>query len=254
MNKENNSSSARYSQTGIVILITVLGTLAIVASMTPLYLGNIEGWTPDRPQFFVQYCGMFINSISLATVATTLVFQHRQMKLQSEQLDQLNQSNDHNFKMAEDTYDSLILNLIKELQSESTEDTRKRASCFREYLKTSQDKSALESIFHHVITDSWGTSEEYQRILQTDFYKQFHSFTTLARYFDTLSYYEFNAMTANALHFYYIWWREAFLIYNEEYHKVYAKTENRHFSFIPNWISMTDRMDSQMEKHGLKLK
>ena len=147
MKKKNNSSSVRYSQTGIVILITVLGTLAIVASMTPLYLGNMEGWTPDRPQFFVQYCGMFINSISLATVATTLVFQHRQMKLQSEQLDQLNQSNSHNFKMAEDTYDSLILNQIRELQSESTEETRRRASCFREYLKTAQDKKRFRKNF-----------------------------------------------------------------------------------------------------------
>lgn len=254
MNTQRIKTQRRNSQSWIVVLVSVLGTLAIVASMTPLYLGNIEGWTPDIPQFFVNYCGMFINSISLATVATTLVFQHKQMKLQSEQLEQLNNSNDHNFKMAEDTYDSLILNLIKELQSESTEETRKRASCFREYLKTDIKKQRLEEILAHVITDNWGSSKEYQKVLDTEFYKQFHSFTTLARYFDTISYYEFNEMTARAIHFYYIWWRESFLIYNQTFNTVYKKTEHRHFSFIPNWITMTDRMDEKMIKFNLQLK
>lgn len=253
MNTQNALPNYKKSQTWLIVLITVLITLTVAASMTPLYLGTIEGWTPDKPQFFVQYCGVFINSISLATVAVTLVFQHRQMKLQGEQLDQLNTSNNHNFKMAEDTYDSLVLGLIRELQSESTEQMRKKASLFREYLRTDSEKKRLEQIFECVIHDSWGNMKEYEKILEDDVYKQFHAFTTLARLFDTISYYEFNKVTINALHFYYTWWRESFMIYNQVYYKVHNNTENKHFSFIPNWVTMTDRMDKKMNDFNLPL-
>lgn len=245
--------NTQYSQTWLIILITVLVTLSIAASMTPLYLGTIEGWTPDKPQFFVQYCGVFINSISLATVAITLVFQHRQMKLQGEQLEQLNKSNNHNFKMAEDTYDSLVLGLVRELQSNSTEEMRKKASLFREYLRTDTEKKRLEEIFECVILDSWGTAEEYEKILEDEIYQQFHAFTSLSRLFDTISYYEFNKATIQAIHFYYTWWREAFLIYNDIYYKVYNRIENKHFTFIPNWVTMTERMDKKMEQFNLPL-
>ena len=253
MKTQNGIFNVGKSQTWLVIFITVLITITLAASMTPLYLGTIEGWTPDKPQFFVQYCGVFINSISLATVAITLVFQHKQMKLQGEQLDQLNTSNNHNFKMAEDTYDSLVLGLIRELQSESTEQMRKKASLFREYLRTDIEKKELERIFEYVILDSWGNMEEYKKILEDETYQQFHAFTALSRLFDTISYYEFNEATIKAIHFYYVWWRESFLIYNQVYYDVHKRTKNKYFTFVPNWITMTDRMDDKMKKFNLPL-
>lgn len=245
--------NTKKSQTWLIILILALVVMSVAASMTPLYLGTIEGWTPDKPQFFVQYCGVFVNSISLATVAITLIFQHKQMKLQGEQLDQLNKSNDHNFKMAEDTYDSLVLGLVRELQSSSTEQMRKEASLFREYLRSNTNKKRLEEIFEYVILDSWGTVEEYEKILEDEVYQQFHAFTSLSRLFDTISYYEFNKVTIQSIHFYYTWWRESFLIYNQIYYKVYNRIDNKRLSFIPNWVTMTDRMDEKIRQFNLPL-
>lgn len=227
-------------------VLFILGAIILCITLIPLYFGNAEGWNPDKPQFFVQYAGVIISSISLIAVAITLRYQSAEISIQREQLTK-------NFKISEETYNSLILNLIKELQSESTEQTRRKASCFREYLRSNTNKQQLEVIFNHVISDDWGTSEEYRKIMETDFYQQFHAFTTLARYFDTMSYYEFNEMTAKSVHFYYVWWREAFLIYNEIYYKVHKKSTNRHFSFIPNWITMVERMDKNMTDFNLQL-
>lgn len=227
------------------VILLIWGTFILCIASIPFYYGLNEGWSPDRTQFSVQYAGVIISSISLIIISITIRFQSQEIEMQKKQLEK-------SLKISADTYNSLVLSLVKELQSSPTEDMRKNASYIREYLRTSDCKE-FKNILYKVVTDDWGTPEEYTKLIQSEFYQQFHAFTSLARYFDMMSYYEFNEITAKSIHFYYCWWRGSFIIYRDMYNETYEKAHKRELSFQPNFIGMCDRVDYHMKKHNLPL-
>lgn len=230
----------------IVIIVTVL---------VPLFLGNQLGWKPNIPEFSIQYIGVVISSISIIIVAITLAIQYSEISLQRKQLEELNHSNNKNFKISENSYDSNVLNLIENLfLSKEMEEVREKCFHLREKIKRDDEVFLkIKEIYKMQISDNWNLNPISAKIKKDELFNYYLAFERLARYFDTISNYELSNVTSSAIHFYYVWWRglikqmqNCFLEANEE-------CDTKYLSFLPNWVTMPDRLDKQLLKFNLPL-
>lgn len=231
-----------------IIAVAALGAMVI---FLPLMFGAFEGWKPSGTEFIMQYLGVVVSCTSALMVADTLI-------LQRKQLQDLALSNKRNFEITQNSYDTHVLNLIESMFL-AKEMSNVRATCFhlKEELKHNEHlRRDITEIFKKQIVDDWGDFETFKLLIGAETYNYYYSFERLARYFDTLSNYQLSETTSRVVHFYYVWWRGLIIDMKE----CYLKAENeiaekdKFLSFQPNWISMQDRLDSQLLQYGLPLK
>ena len=217
-------------------------------------ISNQENVTPV--EFWIGFSGVLLSFISIVMVIMTLVSQLYQLKLQKVSLDQVAESNNENFQIAQSDYNAYVLQLVEKFLGPEMTTCREVCWLLREDLK--HDKSKLDEIkklFVMQISDDWGTREEYAALQKTQVFVDYANFTKLIRFFDMMSHYKITEETAYAIHFYYVWWRSFFVEMINCFNQAFLDTEEskRHMSFPPDWCSLITRMDSQMNKLGLSI-
>ena len=70
-----------------------------------------------------------------------------------------------------------------------------------------------------------------------------------------ISLYPLSKTTANAIHFYYVWWRSFLIEMTNIYNETLKSTnfKDRHLSFAPNWVHTTERLDEKLKSFELPL-
>ncbi len=212
--------------------------------------------TPPSVEFWVGFSGVMLSFMSIVMVIVTVIFQLHQLKLQNKSLDQVAESNNENFQIAQSDYNAYVLKLVETYLGAEMAPCRQVCWLLREDLKHDKSKlNEIQKLFIMQIKDDWGTREEYAQLQQTDLFKDYAQFTKLIRYFDMMSHYKITEETAYAIHFYYVWWRSFFIQMIDCFMTAFEKTtpSERHMTFPPDWCSLVKRMDAQMKKYDLSL-
>lgn len=190
-------------------------------------------------------------------VIVTLILQLYQLRLQNKSLDQVAESNQENFQIAQSNYNAYVLKLVETYLSEDMSNCRQVCWLLREDLKHNKSKlKGIEKLFIMQIKDDWGTRKEYKLLQKTDSFMDYAQFTRLIRFFDMMSHYKITQETAYAIHFYYVWWRSFFIQMIDCFMDAFNTIDpsERHITFPPDWCSLITRMDTQLTKYGLSLK
>lgn len=233
------------------LLFLMVLILFFVLLSFPVYLGIEYGQLPSVTEYWLQYLSIFLSSFSFAAVLVTLWLQYKEGKKQQIQIEK-------NFEFAQQNYDSQILDKIHFFMSENMEDCR--ANCWMLWSKLKTDTEATDNelftLFQKTITNDWGDKEMAKQTFESEIWKYFSGFYKLVRYFDVLSNYKYTELTANAIHYYYIFYRSFFEtmigIYNRAYDSIEKEimiTQSKE-----GWVYLIEKYDSIMDEHKLPLK
>ena len=236
-----------------VLLKTFLWVLISVCFIAlisfPLYVGFTYGKMPSVTEYWLQYLSVFLSSFSFAAVLLTLWLQQREEKKQQKQIKM-------NFDFAQHNYDSQILERINFFTSESMHESRTGACLL--WARLESDKSMHKTIreyFEMSLTNNWGNEKAAKKIYNGDLYKYFGDFFKLIRYFNILSFYSFNNLTANAIHYYYIYYRPFFIqmidIYKEACNSLDLKRDKP--ITRENWVHLIEKFDGIMYENQLSV-
>ncbi len=201
--------------------------------------------------FVIEYCAIFASAISIIFVVITLALQRKQLK----------DSNELTIQMR----DNQVLEIINEFLSPELTNVRNKSSKLRDSLITSVNptvvnltKDDLKYIFERQIKDdecNLAADPKWISIQAKPIFAQYIAFMRLMRFFDMISLYPLSETTANAIHFYYVWWRSFLIemtnIYKETWNKI--TVNDRHLSFAPNWVNTTERLDEKLKSFKLPL-
>lgn len=228
------------------VILVLLVSLFIALILFPLYVGLVYGKTPTETEYWIQYISVFLSSFSFAAVIITLWKQHKDEKQQQEQIRK-------NFEFAQHNYDSQILDKIHFFTSDSM--AKCRGGACRLWFQLDSDSAIKEKVLEYLIMTITNKEEEKGNIDEDDFYKDICAFFKLIRYFNIMSFYSYNNITANAVHFYYVYYRRFFKemieIYNEACDSI---EENQQVKLVrENWIYLVKKMDDIMIKNNLPL-
>ena len=232
---------------GMLLLVFLL--IFFVLLSFPVYLGIEYGQLPSITEYWLQYLSIFLSSFSFAAVLITIWLQYSESKKQQIQIEK-------NFEFAQQNYDSQILDKIHFFMSENMEDCR--SNCWMLWSKLKTDTSTTNELFvlfQKSITNDWGDEETAKQTFSSELWSNFSGFYKLARYFDVLSNYKYTELTANAIHYYYIFYRPFFEnminIYNRAYDSI-AK-EDMITQSKEGWVYLIEKYDSIMEEYKLSL-
>lgn len=208
-------------------------------------------------EFWIGYIGIILSFISIVFVVITIGVQILQLRDQRHSMMDVSKSSDRSFDIALADYDAYVLRLIEKFLSPEMGTCRQRCWLMRQEILVYGNSSLnkIENLFKMQITDQWGTREEYERLQQTNEFKDYAEFTKLIRFFDMMSHYRISKDTAYAVHFYYVWWRSFLVVMIECFKNTYYSIDekDRQLSFIPGWNSMIERMDAHMAKFNLPI-
>ena len=201
--------------------------------------------------FVIEYCAIFASAISIIFVVITLALQRKQLK----------DSNELTIQMR----DNQVLEIINEFLSPELKDVRNKASELRDSLRTSVNptvvnvtKDDLKYIFERQIKDdecNLAADPKWISIQAKPIFAQYIASMRLIRFFDMISLYPLSKTTANAIHFYYVWWRSFLIEMTNIYNETLKSTnfKDRHLSFAPNWVHTTERLDEKLKSFELPL-
>lgn len=222
----------------------------ILAVIYPWYFYTFNGFQEESiTKFLLEYIAVIFSGLSIIAVIYTLYLQRQQLTDQKQQLE-------HSNVIASCMYDAEVLKLINEFLSKDM------AVCdlcnnLRDKMVYDKDKTIkdLQFAFLRQIKDDYNSNAEWRKFKDTEAYKEYAAFTRLARYFDMISHYKLSENTAQALHFYYIWWRSFIIDVRNVFIETYdnTKKEDRQLSFMPNWIHMTNSLDAEFLKNDCPL-
>ena len=227
---------------------TILFVIAffLVLILIPLFVGLKFGLKPNETEYSIQYVSVFLSSFSFGAVILTLWKQHKDEKQQQEQIKK-------NFEFAQHNYESQILDKIHFFTSDSM--SRCRSGACRLWFQIESDPSLRKKVMDYYIMTITNTEGENEGIENEDFYKDFCAFFKLIRYFNVMSFYAFNEITANAVHYYYVYYRSFFKdmisLYNEACDSI---DKNKQVTTVrENWIYLVEKMDAIMIQNNLPL-
>ena len=227
-----------------VIFIIIAMFLCII--LFPLYIGVKYGQLPSVTEYWIQYISVFLSSFSFGAVILTLWKQHKDEKQQQEQIKK-------NFEFAQHNYDSQILDKIHYFTSESM--AKCRGGACRLWYQIDSDPSIRNKVLNYFIMTITNTEAENEGIENDEFYKDFCAFFNLIRYFNVMSFYSFNNITANAVHYYYVFYRRFFKDMISIYNKACDSIDKSEQVTIvrENWIYLVKKMDKIMIQNNLPL-
>ena len=230
------------------------GCLILLLLLTPWCIFDIynKGQAQcSMTDFVIEYCAIFASAISIIFVVITLALQRKQLK----------DSNELTIQMR----DNQVLEIINEFLSPELKDVRNKASELRDSLRTSVNptivnvtKNDLKYIFERQIKDdecNLAADPKWISIQAKPIFAQYIAFMRLMRFFDMISLYPLSETTANAIHFYYVWWRRFLIEMTDIYEDTWTKINNndRYLSFAPNWVQTTERLDEKLKSFKLPL-
>lgn len=240
MIKKVLSSIIKISSVSLVI------GLLIALVLFPLYVGLKYGQLPSITEYWIQYISVFLSSFSFGAVILTLWLQHKEEEKQQKQIKM-------NFEFAQHNYDSQILDKIHFFSSDSMASCR--AGACKLWHQMEIDESAKDKIYQYFIMTITNSEEDNEGISEEEFYKNFCAFFKLIRYFNVLSFYSFNNITANAVHYYYVYYRQFFCkmidLYNQACDTI---DDTKQVTTVrENWIDLVKKFDSIMMQNNLPL-
>ena len=204
------------------------------------------GQLPSVTEYWIQYISVFLSSFSFGAVILTLWIQHKDEKQQQEQIKK-------NFEFAQHNYDSQILDKIHFFTSDSM--AKCRGGACRLWYQLDKDPDIREKVLEYFIMTITNTEGENEGIENEQFYKDFSDFFKLIRYFNVMSFYSFNNITANAVHYYYVYYRRFFKDMIDIYKQAYESIEEskKATTVRENWIYLVEKMDAIMTDNNLPL-
>lgn len=161
-----------------------------------------------------------------------------------------------NFDFAQHNYDSQILEKIHFFTSESMHESRTGACLLWAKLETEESmKQTMHDYFKMSLTNDWGDEKTAKTIYDGDLYKYFGDFFKLIRYFNVLSFYSFNNLTANAIHYYYIYYRPFFLKMIDIYNGACDSLDEQREKPITreSWVHLIEKFDKIMIANNLSI-
>ena len=231
-----------YKTTTILFVIAFFLILILI----PLLVGLKYGLMPNETEYSIQYLSVFLSSFSFGAVILPLWKQHKDEKQQQEQIKK-------NFEFAQHNYESQILDKIHFFTGDSM--SKCRGGACRLWFQIESDPSLRKKVMDYFIMTITNTEEENEGIGNEEFYKDFCAFFKLIRYFNVMLFYTFNEITANAVHYYYIYYRSFFKdmidIYNEACDSIDKKKQVT--TVRENWIYLVEKMDAIMIQNNLPL-
>lgn len=231
-----------YKTTTILLIIAFFLILILI----PLLVGLKYGLMPNETEYSIQYISVFLSSFSFGAVILTLWKQHKDEKQQQEQIRK-------NFEFAQHNYESQILDKIHFFTSDSM--SKCRGGACRLWFQIESDPSLRKKVLDYFIMTITNTEGDNEGIEEEQFYKDFCAFFKLIRYFNVMSFYAFNEITANAVHYYYVYYRSFFKdmidIYNEACDSIDKKKQVT--TVRENWIYLVEKMDAIMIQNNLPL-
>ena len=243
-------ANKKYLSVGLKVLLWLFFALCFFVLVSfPLYVGLEYGKLPSVTEYWIQYISVFLSSFSFAAVLLTLWLQQREEKKQQKQIEM-------NFDFAQHNYDSQILEKIHFFTSESMHESRTGACLLWAKLESEDSmRQTIHEYFKMSLTNDWGDEKTAKSIYEGNLYKYFGDFFKLIRYFNVLSFYSFNNLTANAIHYYYIYYRPFFLkmididngacdLLDEQREKPITRE---------NWIHLIEKFDEIMIANNLSI-
>lgn len=227
---------------------TILSVIAffLILILIPLLVGLKYGLKPNETEYSIQYISVFLSSFSFGAVILTLWKQHKDEKQQQEQIKK-------NFEFAQHNYESQILDKIHFFTSDSM--SKCRGGACRLWFQIESDPTLRKKVMDYFIMTITNTEGDNDGIENEEFYKDFCAFFKLIRYFNVMSFYAFNEITANAVHYYYVYYRSFFKdmidIYNEACDSIDKKKQVT--TVRENWIYLVEKMDNIMIQNNLPL-
>lgn len=231
----------------ILVVAIIACFVALIAF--PLYIGLEYGKLPSVTEYWLQYLSVFLSSFSFAAVLLTLWLQQREEKKQQKQIKM-------NFEFAQQNYDSQILEKIHFFTSEPMHECRTGACLLWAKLESEESmKETIHNYFVMSVTNNWGDEATARKMYKGDLYKNFGHFFKLIRYFNVLSFYSFNNLTANAIHYYYIYYRPFFVEMIDIYNAACDSLDTKRATPITreNWVHLVDKFDKIMTENNLPL-
>ena len=210
-------------------ILAILIVIVLIAVLVfPIYLGLQFGQLPSITEYWLQYLSIFLSSFSFVAVLITIWLQYKESKKQQVQIEK-------NFEFAQQNYNSQVLNKIHYFMSEDME--KCRSGCWILWSKIKTDKNTkkdLQNLFKKVLTNDWGDEKEANETFNSELWANFSCFYKLARYFDVLSHFKYDSLTANSIHYYYVFYRPLFVEMINMYNKTYETIkENKLFHLKP---------------------
>lgn len=233
-----------------IIILFAIVFLLVITLILPIYLGIRYGQLPSIPEYWLQYLSIFLSCFSFGAVIFTIWLQFRESKKQQSQITK-------NFDFAQQNYDSQILDKIHYFMSDAMTDCR--SGCWILWAQIKSDPSIKDELYNYFqksITNDWGNENIAIKTFKSSLFNNYSCFIKLARYFNLISNYNFSPLTANALHYYYIFYRpflkEMIHLYNTAYDSI--KANERMTSSKEGWVYLVEKFDSIMKSHKLPLK
>lgn len=136
-------------------------------------------------EFWIGYIGIILSFISIIFVVITIGVQIVQLRDQRRSMMDVSESSDRSFAIAQADYDAYVLRLIEKFLSSEMGSCRQRCWLLRQELLKSDGvaRRKMSSLFKMQITDNWGTRKEYEKLQQTNRFKDYAEFTRLIRFF-----------------------------------------------------------------------
>ncbi len=196
----------------------------------------------DLCNITISHSGTIVLEISTIVIALTLLIQQAQLKILSETHQQ--------------NYNKQILDEIRYFfMSPEMEAVRSRCwnvgSSLQKNVQNSTLLKDLKALFSKQFLNEWGSSEEYSILQQQDIFKDYAAITKLLRWFDMISFYEFDEQTSLAVSYYYFWWKEPLsIIINLASSVIHDIPANRDIPIIaPTYLSSIQRLDAKLAKY-----
>ena len=230
--------------------VAILVVIVLIAVLSfPIYLGIQFGQLPSITEYWLQYLSIFLSSFSFVAVLITLWLQYKESKKQQVQIEK-------NFEFAQQNYNSQVLNKIHYFMSEDMEKCRSGCWLLWSKIKTERrTRSEIKKLFRKVLINNWGNEKKASETFNTELWDYFSSFYKLARYFDVLSHFKYDSLTANAIHYYYIFFRPLFIemiaLYNETYESI--DKERLLVKSKEGWINLVEKYDKVMIANNLSI-
>lgn len=197
--------------------------------------------TMSNLKFGLEYCAIIASSFSIIIVSYTL-------KLQRQQLHD-------SILLTEQMRDKDILKIIDDFLSPEMTKYKKLCEQLKTKLHTNPERTThmLSYAFEGGIYDN--TSEDWEVFKKSTDYAEYAAFVRVARFFNLVSRNICSENTAQAIHYYYIWWRPLIKEVTDIYNHTWENSipTRRTVSFKVDWIEAPHRLDSILTHYHLRL-
>lgn len=227
-----------------IIIVTLIIVAIILITTFPIFIGYVYGTKPNITEFCLQYTSILLSSTSFIAVIYTI---WKQNKAEQEHQIEINQ----NYEFAKQNYDMQILNSIEKFSSDSMIECKRSCDII---LSKYSDNDFMEEFQKVLEAEACGYLNSDSIKTESVAYKCFMDFIQITRFFNVLSFYNYNATTANAIQYYYDYYRVLFVRIHGLYNKILRElpedqVKNHKDYFSTQWSNILIRFDKIMRNN-----